>query len=74
MNNLHPVGPTYEGEKCSVCKDKASHKVGEEMQSDHPRYMMHNWTTYLCCRHFWMIMGPVAEEYCRNVGNWTPGD
>jgi hypothetical protein len=55
--------PYSEGEKCQVCKSPARHKVGEEdTQPD-----LHNWTTYLCCHHFGIIMGPVAYRDCQAV-------
>jgi hypothetical protein len=51
-----------EGEKCRMCIAPASHKVGEEQFSDDPWPMRHNFTSYLCCRCFAIVMGPAAKH------------
>lgn len=73
MNNKHPLigGEHFEGEKCMVCRDKTSHKVGEHTYEGHPMFKMHEFTSYLCCTHFIEIMGPAAERLCNNVSSWA---
>lgn len=43
----------------------ATHKVGEEIPSDHPTDAgaMHNLTQYVCCQHFAEIMGMAAVSW-----------
>jgi len=48
----------YTGEKCSVCGQPASHKIGEEFAVGDPRAMGHNLTSYVCEDHFNMVICP----------------
>lgn len=48
----------YTGEKCSVCKQLATHKIGEEFAADDPRAAGHNLTNYVCDEHFNMVICP----------------
>ena len=40
-----------------MCAEPATHKVGEEIPSDDPELMRHNYTAYVCCKHFRLIFG-----------------
>jgi hypothetical protein len=57
----HPVSATCEGEKCRICGQPATHKVGEEIPFDDPLPGRHNWTAYVCCEDFLVIFGRVAH-------------
>ena len=57
---VHFVSASCRGEKCSICKSPATHKVGEEIMSDDPNPIRHNLTAYVCCEHFRLIMGPAV--------------
>lgn len=60
-NNMayHFVSASCEGEFCSMCQGKtpATHKVGEEIAHDDPNSYRHNFTAYVCCKHFKKIFG-----------------
>ena len=60
----HFVSDSCEGEVCSMCADPATHKVGEEIPSDDPELMRHNYTAYVCCKHFRAIFGSAVP--CAN--------
>lgn len=60
---IHPISPSCGGEKCMVCSEPATHKIGEEHLHGVPR-RMHNLTAYVCCEHFGMVMGPFARSHC----------
>lgn len=49
-------------EKCSLCGNKATHKVAE----DNPILFRHPFTNYLCCPCFGKVMGLIAIEWCNN--------
>lgn len=66
----HFVSAACEGERCSICGEPATHKVGEEIMRDDPTAFVHldlsatvvvparhNYTAYVCCEHFQMIFG-----------------
>ena len=53
----HYVSKSCMGETCSMCGAPATHKVGEEIPWDDPVQMRHNFTAYVCCRHFRAILG-----------------
>lgn len=53
----HFVSASCGGEVCSICRDPATHKVGEEIFADDPLPIRHNLTAYVCCDHFGDIMG-----------------
>ena len=58
----HFVSGSCGGEKCSMCGEPATHKVGEEIPHDDPSSvlaldMRHNFTAYVCCDHFRAIFG-----------------
>lgn len=36
---------------------EATHKIGEEIMWDDPQPDRHNYTAYVCCHHFRMVMG-----------------
>jgi hypothetical protein len=59
MNNDagHFVSRSCGGERCSVCRADATHKLGEEIMHDDPSPHRHNLTAYVCCEHFRMIVG-----------------
>jgi hypothetical protein len=59
----HSPYPYAQGEKCRVCKDPATHKIGE-----YTTQQRHEFTAYLCCEHFGAIMGRVARHWC--AGEW----
>jgi hypothetical protein len=64
----HETNPFAQGEACTNCGDEATHKVGEE---DGPSYR-HNWTTYLCCTCFGVVMGPVVQRWCDQKRHRSP--
>ena len=47
-----------------MCAEPATHKVGEEIPSDDPELMRHNYTAYVCCKHFRLIFGSAVP--CAN--------
>jgi hypothetical protein len=49
------------GEKCRICQQPATHKVGEEIAHDDPNQCRHNLTAYLCCLHYTFVVGPAAN-------------
>lgn len=53
----HFVSTSCEGEKCSICKKPATHKVAEVILHDDPNKMRHEFTAYVCCEHFKLIFG-----------------
>lgn len=55
----HFVSKSCGGERCSVCKEPATHKLGEEIPYDEPGPFRHNLTAYVCCAHFTMVVGAV---------------
>jgi hypothetical protein len=67
MSELQHGSPWAAGEQCQVCQQRAVHKVGEE---DGPPDQ-HNWTSYLCCRHFGEVMGVQARVACNVAENAT---
>ena len=63
---MHEVPAYCGGEICGMClraeeseASPATHKVGEESQPDDE--IRHNWTQYVCCKHFQLIFGLGAE-------------
>jgi hypothetical protein len=58
--NVHHVSASCGGEVCSICGDPATHKVGEEIMHDDPCPNRHNYTAYVCCSCFRMILGPAV--------------
>lgn len=61
--NTPPHRPPYAvGEICRVCGQNAYHKVGEESSA-----LLHNFTAYLCCFCFGLVMGPVAMNSCERA-------
>lgn len=58
----HFVSASCEGEYCSLCEGivPATHKVGEEIMSDDPNSYRHNYTAYVCCKHFKAIFGRIV--------------
>src|SRR5581483_1814288 len=57
----HPVSESCKGEKCRICGQPATHKVGEEIPHDDPFPDRHNWTAYVCCEDFTVIFGAWAH-------------
>lgn len=54
----HFISLSCEGEKCTFCGEAATHKVGEEIPADDPNgQQRHNFTAYVCCKHFARIFG-----------------
>ena len=56
----HFVSASCNGEKCNICGEVATHKVGEEIPHDDPDPNRHNLTAYVCCACFVMIVGQAA--------------
>lgn len=54
----HYTSASCKGEKCSICKASATHKVGEEILHDDPNPTRHNLTACVCCEHYRQILGP----------------
>lgn len=44
-----------------MCREPATHKVGEELFHDDPNPYRHNLTAYVCCWHFGFIMKTVCH-------------
>jgi hypothetical protein len=60
---MHFVSAACKGERCTMCVDDATHKVGEEILFDDPNVGTgHNLTAYVCCYHFGMLMRTVCKE------------
>lgn len=55
---LHFVSKSSVGEACRVCSAPATHKLGEEIPPDDPWQNRHNFTAYVCCGCFKMVLGP----------------
>lgn len=53
----HFVSASCKGRNCDICGDPSTHKVGEEIMHDDPCQNRHNYTAYVCCDCFRMIMG-----------------
>lgn len=54
------VSAACDGERCSVCKSPAEHKVEEVVQFDDPLPERHPLTGYLCHPCFVAVMGAAA--------------
>lgn len=53
----HFVSKSTIDERCSICGEPATHKVGEIIPHDDPFNLRHNFTAYVCCDHFKQIFG-----------------
>jgi hypothetical protein len=64
MTHAHAREASAVEERCRMCGDPAAHKVTEDtlMGRRHP------FTAYVCCACFDLVMGPLAEQWCR--GEW----
>ena len=64
MMPKHFVSASCLGEYCNCCGEPATHKVAEVILHDDPVQIRHEYTAYICCGCFQMIMGPavVCEE------------
>lgn len=59
--NWHFISTRCKGERCRMCREPATHKIGEEIPSDDPNGpFRHEFTAYICCKCFFMIMGPAV--------------
>lgn len=58
---IHLALPSAEGERCRICWEPATHKVEEVCEQ-----ARHGFTAYVCCEHFGMIMGPMAQAWCES--------
>ncbi len=58
----HFVSDSCKSERCQVCKAPSTHKVGEEIPHDDPNPIRHNFTAYLCCKHFILIFGVSGHD------------
>lgn len=56
-------------EKCSMCGNAATHKVGEYVPDE--QYSRHEFSNYLCCHHFGVVLGKGAQRYCENKHVWN---
>ena len=65
--DTHIVYQSCNGERCQMCYEPATHKVGEEI----PHRDRHNFTAYVCCRCFGAIFGVVAINWCE-TGEMIP--
>ena len=64
VRNMHFVSETTKEEKCNMCKEQATHKVGEEIAMDESKFSWrHNFTAYVCCKCFKSIFG--GAVFCR---------
>lgn len=45
------------GERCRVCQQPAQRKVAEVVFDDDPMPVRHEYTAYVCLKHFNEIMG-----------------
>lgn len=72
---MHFVSAACRGERCNVCTDDATHKVGEEFFFDDPNSGMgHNMTAYICCYCFGIIMGTKCLTVTEAGGPATRSD
>lgn len=58
---LHFISRSSVGEVCRICRDPATHKLGEEIPHDDPWRDRHNATAYVCCPCFVMVLGPAVS-------------
>lgn len=65
METSHFVSASCGGERCTICGNPATHKIGEEIMSDDPDPIRHNLTAYVCCLEFEAIMGHAGTAACR---------
>lgn len=56
----HHVSASCGGRNCYICGKPSTHKVGEEIMWDDPMPNRHNYTAYVCCDCFTMILGPAV--------------
>ena len=62
---MHYISEYNKG-TCSLCGDKSTHKIGEEIPEDDPaQQQRHNFTNWVCCDCFRNIMGPAV--FCPKV-------
>jgi hypothetical protein len=61
--HTHEKDPAARQEACRICGGEAWHKVEEDTL-----FPRHPFTAYVCCGCFGLIMGPLAEQWCR--GEW----
>ena len=62
----HYILDSAQGERCQMCCNPATHKIGEEVPDDHPANRRHNWTNYLCCPCFGNVLGPAVVKWCKS--------
>lgn len=58
---MHFIPASCRGERCTMCGESATHKVGEEIMWDDPNPIRHNLTAYICCRHFEQVMRVICD-------------
>lgn len=68
----HFISACCQDERCSLCGEPATHKIGEEIQLDDPNPNRHNLTAYVCCSHFRMLFGDSAP--CRDACSICGGE
>ena len=62
MPRQHDRPKSAYGESCTMCKQDAYHKVGEEFLDEGQNDMfMHNMTAYICCGCYFRLMGTMCE-------------
>jgi hypothetical protein len=62
---MHFVSAACRGETCTMCREPATHKVGEEIFHDDPMPYRHNLTAYICCPCFVKIVGTAMTKGCQ---------
>lgn len=71
FEDRHYVSPSCMEEKCRMCPKPATHKIGEEIDLSDPTAfanlkghriaIRHNFTAYVCCMCYRMIMGDAVS-------------
>ncbi len=62
MENKHDRPKAAYGEFCSLCKQDAYHKVGEDWLTENQlNVFKHNMTAYICCACFSKLMHTKCE-------------
>lgn len=56
----HFISTSCRSESCRICKTPATHKIGEEVPNGKSLWTGHEFTAYVCCEHFRLLMGPAV--------------
>lgn len=65
----HYISESNTEHVCGMCGAQATHKIEEAIPSDEPgqsefESQRHEFTNWICCKHFGEVMGPAAVAWC----------